>query len=231
MNSISRPDDDTAADAHGGHDYLPGFGRDALLPLYDPLTRLAGIRRMHRLLVDRLALRTDDRVLDIGTGTGELALRIAVEHPDVHVIGVDPDPLALRRARRKAHRRGAGDSTRFDLGYGDRLDYADGSFDCVVSAFAYHHLPPEAQHALLDGALRVLKPGGTLDVVDFGGHVDPSDGRVARHALTNRHLATSLRDAVPVAMRAAGFETAAEIDHRVSRRIGRVTLWRATAPA
>ena len=89
--------------ADAGRRYLPGMGRDWLLPLYDPFTRLIGIESAHRKLAEEAELESAERVLEIGCGTGNLALMVKRMRPQVEVFGLDPDPKALARADRKAH--------------------------------------------------------------------------------------------------------------------------------
>src|SRR4051812_13799571 len=83
-----------------GRRFLPGMGRDWLLPLYDPFTRLIGVQAAHRKLVDQAELVSADRVLEIGCGTGNLALLVKRTQPHLDVVGLDPDPKALARAGR-----------------------------------------------------------------------------------------------------------------------------------
>ena len=78
-----------------------------------------------------LAKQYGGPVLEIGCGTGNLTILAKKTHPLIDVIGSDPDPLALKRARRKARRLGA---IRFERGYAQRLPYADGEFDRVLSS-------------------------------------------------------------------------------------------------
>jgi SAM-dependent methyltransferase len=85
--------------------YLPAAGRDIFLPLYDPLTRLMGGERILRRLLDQASIKPNHRVLDVGCGTGTLAVLIKREHPGVDVVGLDPDPKALARARGKPRAR------------------------------------------------------------------------------------------------------------------------------
>ena len=94
--------------------FLPAAGHDLFLPIYDPLTRLLGMDRRREALVAQADLRPHHRVLDLGCGTGSLAILLKERDVTLAVIGVDPDAKALDRARRKASR--AGVSIRFDQG-------------------------------------------------------------------------------------------------------------------
>jgi len=154
--------------------FLPGMGLHWLLPLYDPLTRLLGVDRSRRTLLDQAVLRPGDRVLDVGCGTGSLAIGIQQRNPEVQVVGVDPDTKALARARRKAER--ARVSIQFDRGFADALAYPDGSFDLGVSSFMLHHLEREGKRGMLREIRRVLKPGGRFHLVDFGDVSSRSSG-------------------------------------------------------
>lgn len=78
--------------------YFPAAGHDWSLPFYDPIVKLLGGDKALRVLIDQAALQPGHRVLDIGCGTGTLAVFIKREHPDVVTIGIDPDPKALARA-------------------------------------------------------------------------------------------------------------------------------------
>src|SRR5688572_15354987 len=88
----------------GTRSFIPAAGHDAALPLYDPLTRLFGAPARRQILIDRADLRASQRVLDIGCGTGSLAIALQRAQPELEVVGLDPDPRALDRARRKAAR-------------------------------------------------------------------------------------------------------------------------------
>jgi len=84
--------------------YIPAAGHDWALPLYDPIVKLFGGVRARKALLDHAAIHPGYRVLDIGCGTGDLVTLIKRLHSDVDVVGLDPDPKALARARRKAER-------------------------------------------------------------------------------------------------------------------------------
>ena len=126
--------------------YLPAAGYDWTLPLYDPIVKLLGGDSARRMLLDQAELRPGYRVLDIGCGTGTLAILTKSLYPDVAIVGIDPDPKALARARRKASR--AAVSIQFDQGFGDELPYPEASFDRVFSSFMFHHLPSAEKRAI-----------------------------------------------------------------------------------
>jgi ubiquinone/menaquinone biosynthesis C-methylase UbiE len=184
---------------HQEHDYLPAMGRDRLLPLYDPFTWLLGVHRVHRRLIELAGVEPGHRVLEIGCGTGNLALRAQRMHPDAEVVGIDPDPLALARARRKAER--AGLPVRWDRGKAGELPYADESVDRVLSAFMFHHLDDAEKKSALAEVRRVLRPGGQLHLVDIAGH---DHGRIGRRMQRSEHLRANVGEGIPDRMREAG---------------------------
>ncbi|SFF35193.1 class I SAM-dependent methyltransferase [Blastococcus tunisiensis] len=207
--------------------YLPPMGKEWLLPLYDPFTRLFGVRGVHRQLLDQAALRPGQRVLEIGCGTGTLLLLAKEGQPGVAAVGLDPDLSALARARRKARRRQV--ELQLDRGYADALPYADGSVDVVLSSFMLHHLPAGQREQAAREVHRVLRPGGLLHVVDMGGHAHAHEGGIARRAQQDERLQANVGDGIPRLLREAGFADVAEVASVVHRRIVRLTFVRATA--
>ena len=191
--------------------YLPGMGKDWLLPVYDPLTRALGLRRAHRRLADQADVRPGHRVLEIGCGTGNLALMVKRRHPDAVVAGLDPDPKALDRAGRKAAR--AGLPVRFDRGFAGELPYPEASFDRVLSAFMFHHLAPAERRSALAEVRRVLVPGGELHLLDFGGGGHRHAGPLGLMARRSRRLQDNLGDRIPTLMREAGLLDPAQTGH------------------
>jgi ubiquinone/menaquinone biosynthesis C-methylase UbiE len=207
-------------------DYLPPMAKEWLLPLYDPMTRLFGIRRIHGRLLEQADLRPGQQVLEIGCGTGNLLLQAKKLQPDAAVAGLDPDLAALARARHKARRRRL--TVRLDHGFADDLPYADGSVDVVLSAFMLHHVPDAEKEPAVREVLRVLAPGGALHLVDVDQHGSPHHG----HAAHDRHEHDPVAsDSVPELLRRAGFADVTETGSLVRRRIGRVVHYRATGVA
>ena len=204
--------------------YLPGMGLNWLLPLYDPFTRLIGMQAAHRKLADQADLQSARRVLEIGCGTGNLALLVKRIRPQLEVVGLDPDPHALARADRKA--RGAGLSVQLDRGFADELPYPDASFDRVLSALMFHHVQADLRPATLREVARVLRRGGTLHLVDFGGNPNDRHGLIGRFARHSHTLSDNWGDRIPGLMREAGLTDPAETAH-LNKRIGRLTYYRA----
>src|SRR5215208_7577371 len=205
--------------------YLPGMSHDLLLPLYDPLQKLLGFESIHRQLVDQADIRPKHRVIEIGCGTGNLSILIKRLHPQAEVVGLDPDPKALARAQRKTEREVL--SMQLDRGFAEELPYPDASFDRVFSAFMFHHLKPDEKEKTLHEARRVLKPSGSLHLLDFGGAKVRSDGFIARLQHRSERLRDNFGDRIPTLMREAGFADPKEIAHRITI-FGRVTYYRAT---
>jgi len=205
--------------------YLPGMGHDWLLPLYDPLQKLLAFEAVHRQLVDQADIRPNHRVIEIGCGTGNLSILTKRLHPQAEVVGLDPDPKALARARRKAEREAL--SVQLDRAFAEELPYPDASFDRVFSAFMFHHLEPDEKEKTLQEARRVLKPSGSLHLLDFGGAKVQSDGFIARLQHRSERLRDNFGDRIPTLMREAGFADPTEVAHRITI-FGRVTYYRAT---
>src|SRR5258705_13099817 len=205
------------------HDYIPAAGRDALLPGYDLLTGVLGMNKAYDALVGQADLAPGLCVLEIGCGTGNVTTRVKRAAPDADVVGTDPDPLALARAQRKA--RGM-TGIRFERAYAQELPFADGEFDRVLSSMMLHHLDDDVKAAAAAEIHRVLRPGGTLHIVDVGGPMTASDGLMARRMLRSPHIVGSLGDAIPRLLRSVGFDSSV-VGTRRNRFIGRLTFYRA----
>src|SRR5262245_24410876 len=166
---------------HAQQTFIPAAGHDWLLPFYDPFVKLLGTESAHRRLVDQARLQPGQHILEIGCGTGNLTIMVKTLYPAVEVVELDPDPKALARARRKAERQAV--SIQLDRGFSEELPYPDRSYNRVLSAFMFHHLNHDEKKQSLHEIWRVLKPGGSLHLLDFGGGHNGSEGFVASFLL------------------------------------------------
>jgi ubiquinone/menaquinone biosynthesis C-methylase UbiE len=106
-------------------------------------------------------------VLDVGCGTGTLALLLKRAQPGIGLVGVDDDDDVLRRAAAKAA--SAGLEIEFTRGLAGELHFPDSSFDKATSTLVFHHLSSAVKSAALKDILRVLRPGGTFFLADLAG--------------------------------------------------------------
>jgi ubiquinone/menaquinone biosynthesis C-methylase UbiE len=147
--------------------YIPALRFHSLTPLFDPVVALvARERRLKSIVLERAAISAGEEVLDLGCGTGTLAIRAATAVPTARVTGLDADLAILERARVKARR--ARVEIDLDHGLAGEMPYEDGRFNVVLSTLLFHHLPdPEKQCAARE-VKRVLAPGGRFVVGDVG---------------------------------------------------------------
>lgn len=187
--------------------------------------KLLGTASAHRRLVAQAQLQPGQRILEIGCGTGNLTILVKLLYPAVEVVGLDPDPKALARACRKAERQGV--SIQLDRGFSEALPYPDRSYDRVLSAFMFHHLTRDEKQQSLHELWRVLKPSGSLHVLDFGGGHNGSDGLVARLLHRSERLRENSSDTILTLMREAGFVDPTEVAHQRTI-LGRIFYYQAS---
>jgi ubiquinone/menaquinone biosynthesis C-methylase UbiE len=204
--------------------YLPAAGRDLFLPLYDPIVKLLGGGAAREKLLVQARIGATHRVFDLGCGTGTLDVAIKKRFPQVELVGLDPDPAALARARKKAAH--AALAIQFDQGFGDQLPYPPASFDRALSSFMFHHLPSEEKLKTLREVRRVLKPGGEFHLADFEGPEDDKQGFFKRLLFSHAHLKENSAANVIALMKEAGFADAAKVG-RLTKLFGSVAYYRA----
>jgi ubiquinone/menaquinone biosynthesis C-methylase UbiE len=147
--------------------YVPALRFTWLTRAYDPIVRLTTReRRFKRMLVEQVQLRPGMHVLDVGCGTGTLAMELKRTCPEAVVSGIDGDPDVLALARAKIERAGLAIDVRHALA--TELPFSAATFDRVVSSLVFHHLDRETKRAALREIARVLVPGGELHIADWG---------------------------------------------------------------
>jgi ubiquinone/menaquinone biosynthesis C-methylase UbiE len=215
-----------------GQGYLPALRFRFLTRLYDPVIGLTTReKRFKRMLIEQAGPAAGQRILDLGCGTGTLAIDLKRREPRAELVGLDADPEMLEQARRKAE--AAGTELELTEGFSTELPYEDASFDRVLSTLFFHHLDPEPKRRTAAEIARVLRPGGELHVADWG---QPSDPLMALAFQGIRTLdgfsntADNYRGALPEIFEEAGMAGARQTG-RLRTALGTLALYRAVRPA
>ncbi len=204
--------------------YIPALSFGWLTPMYDALVEgPMSLARMRRDLLAQMGDLSHKKVLDVGCGTGSMALIIKQAYPAAEVVGLDGDPQILENARRKARSRGL--EIRFDQGMSFDLPYPNESFDAVLTTMMLHHLSRDDKQTTAREMYRVLRPGGRLFGADFaeprgsfGKAIRPLIGRLER-------VADNLDGFLPVMFVGTGFKAYAEIQRYF---LGAISLFQAS---
>ncbi len=141
-------------------------------------------RELRQRTIKLARMQPGEQVLDVGCGTGTLALEVARRVGRAgragRVVGIDPSPAQIARARAKAaRRRPPSVPIAFEIGVIEQLPFPAQTFDVVLSTLMMHHLPNPLKRQGLAEIARVLKPGGRLVIADFTRKQDRA-GRAAR---------------------------------------------------
>lgn len=148
--------------------------------LYDTVIAPAVVDLRRGLEEHIVQLRPGARVLEVGSGGGQLAVDLATRRRDLTITGVDLSAAQVARAMRRAEKAGVGDRVQFVQGDALALPVDDAAFDAVVSVASIKHWPDPARG--LAECARALRPGGTLVVVeaDRGCRLEDARAFVAR---------------------------------------------------
>lgn len=141
---------------------------DRIAKRYDMLNRIMSFgidRRWRRKTVDALNIDAGHTVLDLATGTADLALAIARRRPDIDVIGIDPSANMLEVGRLKVDRVGLSERISLRVGDAQALELDTDSVDSVCIAFGIRNVPDRALG--LREMARVTKPGGRIAILEL----------------------------------------------------------------
>ena len=188
--------------------YIPALSYEWLTPFYDSVVRLTTREILFKnALNDRVKIKANHQVLDLACGTGTLAILIKQSQPQAKVIGIDGDAkiLAIAASKTKA----AGVAIQFDEGMSFDLQYADNTFDRVVSSLFFHHLTRENKMKTLGEVKRVLRPHGEFHIADWGlpaNSIMKFSSRFIQLLDGSETTADSFGGMLPVLLAESGFE-------------------------
>jgi len=142
---------------------------DKIAARYDMMNRVLSFgmdKGWRRRTVKALALGAKPHVLDLATGTGDLAIEIARRVPGSTVIGIDPSSQMLAIAEKKVAKRGLAERVTFQVGDAQALPLANCSVDAATIAFGIRNVPDRVKG--LRELARVVRPGGRIGVLELG---------------------------------------------------------------
>jgi len=181
-------------------------GIDAISDLSGRLLRWASPERAYvREVLNLLVLKSGDRLLDVGCGSGELLAAAAAREPGAVLCGIDPDEDALELASHKIF--GTLRPVELHQGFGEDLPFDDECFDIVTATRLLRWVDAKSRAAILAECSRVMRPGGRLLVADWA---EETDGIEALVTWPWRFLSTTLlggdeTPAVALSIERAGF--------------------------
>ena len=150
-----------------GQAYTPPLGFAALTPFYDRAIAMVTREAVWRTkLVRHVAPGPGEAILDVGCGTGTLAIAITAAQPACIVRGIDPDRAAVEIARGKAKR--AGSPAAFEVERLAERPLAGETVDKIVCSLVLHQVPLVEKRRLLGAMANRLRPGGRLFLADYG---------------------------------------------------------------
>ncbi len=143
-----------------------GWRYDWMEWFFDRFLFRGKLRELRLRTMELANIQPGDKILDVGCGTGPLALEVKSRVGDEgQVYGIDPGSQQIARARAKTAQRNL--PIEFQIGVIEQLNFPDQTFDVVLSTIMMHHLSDRLKRQGLAEIARVLKPGGRLVIADF----------------------------------------------------------------
>jgi demethylmenaquinone methyltransferase/2-methoxy-6-polyprenyl-1,4-benzoquinol methylase len=141
---------------------------DGIAERYDFVNRVISLgidQSWRKKTVQALRLSPGARVLDLATGTGDLAIMVARQHPGVSVVGVDPSQKMLDVGQKKLDQAALSDRVSLQVGDAQALQFPENTFDGLCIAFGIRNVPDRLQG--LREMARVTRPGGRVAILEL----------------------------------------------------------------
>lgn len=213
-------------------EFTPALGQSWLTPLYDiAIAALTREKVWRSILLQQIDPMSSDRILDVGCGTGTLAIMIAQRALKATVIGIDPDPVVLERARTKAAAGGA--TIRFLRGFLTEEALAElRPLTKVTSSLVLHQVPVPEKKRILALMREALGAGGELHIADYGEQRSRLSRWLFRHTVQSldgfEDTQPNADGILPIQMREVGFARVEEL-HCISTPTGSISIYRCVA--
>ena len=147
-------------------EFTPALGRPELTGSYDRAIRLWTRERVWRTaLLEQLAPKSDDSLVDVGCGTGTFAIMLKHRAPGATVVGLDPDSAILEIAAAKAAH--AGVEIEWRKGFARDAAQFPSAFDKAVSSLVFHQVPIAEKRAGISAMMTTVRPGGEVHIADY----------------------------------------------------------------
>src|SRR3970282_2301611 len=114
-----------------------------LTPFYDSVFKIFACEKFYKKIASQIPPDKAIHILDIGTGTANLAIAIKKRSPKAKILGIDPDEKILKIAKEKIKKEKL--DIKLIKAFAQKLPFKKQSFDYVVSSFAVHHIPLNLQ--------------------------------------------------------------------------------------
>ena len=192
-----------------------------LTPFYDSVIKIFAFEKFYQKIASQIPSDKAINILDIGTGTANLAIAIKKRSPNAKILGIDPDEKILKIAKEKIQKEQL--DIKLVKAYAQKLPLKSQSFEYVVSSFAVHHIPSDLKGQAFLEMYRVLRHGGTILIIDIG---------VPKNLLATitgtvfsliESVGPNLRGFIPKALKEVGFYNVQEVESK----FGLISFYRA----
>src|SRR3990167_9138180 len=203
-------------------DHIKPLTLGFLTPFYDSIIKIFAFEKFYQKIADQIPKDKRVQILDVGTGTANLAIAIKKRSPKAEISGIDPDEKILKIAKEKIKKEEL--DIKLVKAFAQKLPFKKQSFDWVVSSFAVHHIPSQLKKQAFYEMYRVLRSGGTILIIDIG----VPKNLLAKIAGTVFSLieavGPNLRGFIPKALKEVGFRNVRELESK----FGLISFYRAT---
>jgi ubiquinone/menaquinone biosynthesis C-methylase UbiE len=211
--------------------YIKALRFNWLTKYYDAIVSFTTRETTFKMkLIESANLKNQNTALDIGSGTGTLAILIKKSNPDIEVTGLDGDPEIIKIANKKAIKNKLKISFKRGLSYD--LPFKDSQYDHCFSSLFFHHLTTINKQKTFNETYRILKKGGQLHIADWG---KPTNW-IMRTLFYIVQLLDGFKTTkgnvdgiLPVLMQQAGF-VKVNVEDEISTLLGTMTIYSAIKP-